>query len=152
MRLSKHFTLQEMTFSQKAARLGINNAPSREEINNLRNVCNFILEPVRVHYNKAITPSSGYRGEVLNIAVGGSENSQHRQGEAVDFSVPTIPNLEVCQWIIENVEFDQLILEYPSSNPFSGWIHCSYNGDKNRGEVLTKTRQGYSEGLNDEII
>lgn len=140
--------MQEMTFSQKASRLGINNDPNREEINNLRDVCNFILEPVRIHYNKAMTPSSGYRGEVLNIAVGGSDNSQHREGKAVDFSVPTIPNLEVCQWIIENVEFDQLILEYPSENPFSGWIHCSYNGDKNRGGVLTKTRQGYSKGLN----
>jgi hypothetical protein len=147
MRLTKHFTLHELTASQTASRLGIDNVPTLEEIERLKDVCSFILERCRMHFNRPITPSSGFRGPKLNKAVNGSENSQHCRGEAVDFTVAGVPNLELAEWIRDHCEFDQLILEYPTEDPFAGWVHCSYKATGNRGEVLTATRNGYKKGL-----
>ena len=70
MRLSKHFSLEEMTRSMVAARKGIDNTPGAGEIKNLENVCYEILEPVRAHFDKPIMVSSGYRSEALCEAIG----------------------------------------------------------------------------------
>ena len=146
MELSKNFTLAEMTRSETAERDGITNKPNQEEINYLERVCNEILQPIRDHYGVAITPSSGFRCEALNKAVGGSAKSQHVQGQAVDFTVPGIDILELAYWIKENIRFDQLILEQRQEG--KAWIHCSIS-DKNRNEVLTKTLKIYAKGLPD---
>ena len=147
MRLTKHFTLDEMTASQTASRLGIDNTPNEDQTENLRDVCSFILERCRANFGKSITPSSGFRGPELNKAVNGSKNSQHCKGEAVDFKIAGIPNLELAEWIKDNCEFDQLILEYPTSDPFAGWVHASINRHNNRSMTLTATRQGYLKGF-----
>jgi zinc D-Ala-D-Ala carboxypeptidase len=89
----------------------------------------------------------------LNKAVGGSATSQHCKGEAVDMEVPGVPNYELAKWIQDNLEFDQLILEfYTSGIPDSGWVHCSYkHGGPQRNSVLTAARVDgktkYSVGL-----
>lgn len=147
--LTKHFTLAELTASQTASRLGINNVPNPTQIDNLREVCRAILEKCRVHYGVAITPSSGFRSEELNRAIGGSTSSQHTKGEAVDFKVPGVPNMLLAEWIRDNCDYDQLILEYPrKDDPNAGWIHVSFNRwATNRREVLTALSQGYVKGL-----
>lgn len=147
MKLSPHFSLDEMTKSQTAVRKGIPNVPKDEHIEAMKLLCEHILEPVREQYGKAFTPSSGYRSGELCIAIGSSVNSQHAKGEAADFEVPGISNLEVAGWIAGNLDFDQLILEhYEGGN--TGWIHCSYKGQGNRKEVLTYDRKnGYRKGL-----
>jgi soluble lytic murein transglycosylase-like protein len=133
--LSEHFKLAELIVSEVATENKIDNYPTDPVvIENLKAVCENILEPVRAHYGQAITPSSGYRSQALNRVVrGASKTSQHMVGEAVDFNVPGVSVPEVCQWIRQNLDFDQLILEKysPPQNP--GWVHCSYrrNG-KNR--------------------
>lgn len=138
MRLSAHFTLGELCFSQTAVRHGINNLPSTDTvIANLRALCIRVLEPVRVHYGVAITPSSGYRGPVLNKLVKGSTSSQHMAGEAVDFVVPGVSVPAVCDYIKANLDFDQLIQEYYNPKNGSGWVHCSYRrAGANRKQFL----------------
>jgi len=127
MQISDHFTLSELTKSSTAERLGIANEPGSVEVENLIMVCDQILEPVRNHYGIPFAPNSGFRGLELNRAIGSSGNSQHVKGEAVDFEVPGISNKEVALWVMENCEFDQLILEfYKEDIPDSGWVHCSY--------------------------
>ena len=131
MKLSEHFSLSEMTKSSTAERQGIANEPSESEIENLTLVCDNILEPVRNHYGIPFIPNSGFRCLELNRAIGSSDNSQHTMGKAVDFEVPGVSNKEVAIWVKDNCEFDQLILEfYKEGQPASGWIHCSYDVNK----------------------
>ena len=135
MQITKHFTLEELTRSDTAVRFGIDNEPGSEETENLVRVCDMILEPVRHRYDTPILPSSGYRCLELNRKIGSSDKSQHTKGQAVDFEVKGVPNMEVASWIMDNLDYDQLILEfYKEGQPNSGWIHCSYVGNENRNE------------------
>jgi len=146
MKLSEHFSLEEMTKSQTALRRNLPNQPSEAQTEALVLLCENVLEPVRSHFSIPFTPSSGYRSAELCVAIGSSVSSQHAKGEAADFEVPSISNLELCTWIINNLDFDQLILEcYTGGN--TGWVHCSYVED-GRKEVLTYDRlNGYRHGL-----
>jgi hypothetical protein len=146
--ISEHFSLRELTKSQTAARLGIDNVPDAFQMAYLERLCKDILEPVRENYGTAFSPSSAYRSPDLCEAIGSSRKSQHTKGQAADFEVPGVDNLSLAEWIRDNLKFDQLILEcYMPGNPNSGWVHCSI-ADKPRGEVLTYTKGvGYSKGL-----
>jgi zinc D-Ala-D-Ala carboxypeptidase len=127
MKLSQHFTLQELTKSSTALRLRIVNDPGALEIENLKQVCSFILEPVRTHYKIPFSPSSGYRCPNLNKAIGSKSTSQHVKGQAVDFELPGISNFEIASWMKQNLTFDQLILEFHQKEiPSSGWVHVSF--------------------------
>jgi zinc D-Ala-D-Ala carboxypeptidase len=147
MKLSEHFSLEEMTKSQTALRRNLPNTPSEAQTEALVLLCENILEPVRERFGIPFTPSSGYRSAELCVAIGSSVASQHAKGEAADFEVPSISNLELCTWIINNLDFDQLILEcYTGGN--TGWVHCSYKAEGNRKEVLTYDKEnGYRKGL-----
>ena len=151
MRLSKHFTLEEMTRSMVAARRGIDNTPGAGEIKNLENVCYEILEPVRAHFDLPIMVSSGYRSEALCEAIGSKKTSQHAKGQAVDFEIGGVPNIKIAYWIQANCDFDQLILEfYNKDDPAGGWVHVSYNEKgSNRKQVLTFDGKHYENGLPD---
>ena len=142
MLLSQNFTLREAVRSQVAARLGINNTPPDDIITKLRSVALYTLQLVRDHYRIPFSPSSWYRCLQLNRAIGSQDTSQHIRGEAVDIEVPSIPNIELAQWIMDNLEFDQLILEfYIEGDPSSGWVHVSYVTHRpNRMKVLTASR------------
>ena len=135
-RLSEHFALWELTKSQVADRNNIKNLPDEESTQNLESTCEEILEPVRRHYGKPIVPSSGYRCLALNRVLGSSDRSQHTTGQAVDFEVPGVANMDLARWIMDNVDYDQLILEfYKEGQPNSGWVHCSYVGQANRKQA-----------------
>lgn len=146
MNLSANFSLAEMVKSQTALRKGIDNTPDQSAIDNMEKLCTAILQPVRDHFGIPFTPSSGYRSPELCIAVGSTIKSQHAKGQAVDFEVPGVSNMELAEWIRDNLEFDQLILEcYTGGN--TGWVHCSYVHEP-RKEVLTYDRSnGYRKGL-----
>ena len=127
MQLSKNFSLAEMTKSQTAIRNGMSNNPSEGEVENLRLLCERVLQPIRDHFNHTVTISSGYRNAVLSRKIGSSENSQQWQGEAADFEIFGVSNKELADYINEELEYDQLILEYwKEEDPNSGWVHCSY--------------------------
>ena len=142
MKLSNNFSLKEMTASQTAERKGISNNPSEDHMNNLKELCENILQKVRDHYGKVVSVSSGYRSPELCVAIGSSVNSQHAKGQAADFEVYGLSNAELCKYIAENLDFDQLILEYHNiGEPNSGWIHCSYRSDgENRKQILRAYR------------
>ena len=142
MKLSDNFSLKEMTASQTAERKGINNNPSEDHMNNLKELCVNVLQKVRDHYGKVVSVSSGYRSPELCVAIGSSVNSQHAKGQAADFEVYGLSNAELCKYIAENLDFDQLILEYHNiGEPNSGWIHCSYRSDgENRKQILRAYR------------
>lgn len=148
MELSPHFTLVELTHSDKAIELGIDNTPSEEVIERLKIVCCRILEPVRDHYRIPFRPNSGYRCPELNAVLNGSKTSQHMTGQAVDFEVPGIANYDLALWISTNLVYDQLILEnYTQGVPNSGWVHCSIISGKNRMECLTINKGVRQNGL-----
>ena len=147
MKLSKNFSLDELTKSQTALRMGIDNEPTPGDLYNLSQLCDNILQPVREHFGKPVTVSSGYRSVALCEAIGSSAKSQHAKGEAADFEIMGIENKEVAVWIRDNLDFDQLILEfYKDGEPSSGWIHCSYS-DNNRGSVLKYDGKNYTKGF-----
>lgn len=132
------FSYKEFTHSDTAVRLGIDNTPSENDLKRGYEVYDNVIAPIRNEWGD-VRITSAYRSRELNKHVGGVTNSQHLTGEAVDFVVPGHSHKEVAEWIIENIEFDQLILE-PS------WIHISYTAT-NRNEVLTYTTNGLIRGL-----
>ena len=149
MHLSKNFSLEEMEKSSTAIRLGIKNKAGAGEIKNLGDLCYEVLEPVRAKFDKPVTITSGYRSPELSEAIGSKATSQHCLGEAVDMEVLSVSNLQVALWIENNCDFDQLILEYYTGEPNSGWIHVSYKDGSNRKQVLTFDGKSYTNGLPD---
>lgn len=152
MKLTNNFYLSELTKSEIASRLGLDNTPSQEVLNNLQFLAEKILQPVRDHYKVPVVINSGYRSPAVNEATKGSKTSQHMTGQAADFEIPGIDNKKLAKWIKDNLVFDQIILEfYKEGEPSSGWVHCSYNPIKNRRSILTaKLVNGktmYTEGL-----
>ena len=136
MMLSDHFSLAEFTKSQTAIRKGIKNDPNDAAIENMRLLCENILEPVRQHYDIPFTLNSGFRCLALNEAVGSSSRSQHVTGQAADFEIPTIANKDLAHWIVDNLDYDQVLLEfYKEGDPSSGWVHCSYDNGNNRKQA-----------------
>ena len=151
MQLSKHFKLEEFTKSMTATRKGIDNTPGAGEIKNLENLCYEILEPLRAKFDKPITITSGYRSPSLSEAIGSKSTSQHCKGMASDLEIFGIPNIQVAHWLQNNVDFDQLILEfYSPDDPAAGWVHISYNEKgANRKQVLTFDGKKFENGLPD---
>ena len=142
IRVSKNFALSEMVKSATAERLNVDNSPSDIHLVNLTHLAIHILQPVRDQFG-VITINSGYRSPALNAKVGGSKTSQHCNGQAADFESFSTPNPDLAKWIANNLEFDQLILEfYDGVNPNSGWVHCSYNLMGNRKKIMTALKTG----------
>ena len=137
MNLTKNFSISELTKSQTAERKGIDNTPSTEHQENLKKLCENVLQPIRDHFEQVVSVSSGYRSPVLCAAIGSKSTSQHARGEAADFEIFGVSNKELADWIHYNTNYDQLILEYwNESDPNSGWVHCSYSESNNRRQYL----------------
>jgi len=137
MNLSNNFTLNELIYSDTAIRKGIENNPNEEQINNLKLLCENILEFVRNNFNSPVIINSGYRSPEICLAVGSTIKSQHTKGQAVDFEIIGIANKIIADWIVANLDYDQCILEFWNENePNSGWIHCSYSKEGNRKQYL----------------
>ena len=152
MKLSEHFTLEELCKSQTASRMGIDNSPSTSQVDSLRYLAQRILEPVRSEYGVPYTPSSGYRSPERNRAIGGASTSQHCLGQAADIEIPNLSNLGLAWWIRTHLDFDQLILEhFDTSDPSSGWVHVSVvspdSRKYNRHDTLVYDGKSYSGGL-----
>ena len=137
MSLTENFSLEELTKSQTAVRKGIDNTPGPEHQENLKSLCEMILQPIRDHFSRVVTISSGYRSPELCTAIGSKITSQHAKGQAADFEIFGVSNKELADYIDQNLDYDQLILEYwNESDPNSGWVHCSFNTQGNRKQYL----------------
>lgn len=136
MNLSKHITLKEATHSLYALTHGINNEPNAIVLKNMAFVAEHVFEPLRVHFNVPIAINSFYRSARLNKEIGGTANSQHIFGMAIDLtSNGKVTNKQLFDYIRENLPFDQLIWESGTDlNP--NWIHVSLTQGKNRSQVL----------------
>jgi hypothetical protein len=142
MKLSNNFTLAELCNSAAAKRFGIDNTPGKEEIKNLELIAKNILQPIRDHFDAPIHVISGYRSAGLNKKVGGAKTSQHLTGNAVDIDNDNteISNLEIFNFIKNNLVFDQLIYEFGNDNG-PDWVHVSL-AKKNRKQILKAVKNG----------
>lgn len=134
MRLSKNFTYEEFIRSSSAERMGIDNRPKTKEeekkvIENLRNLCLEVLQPLRDYVGAPVHINSGYRCKALNLAVGGVKNSQHSRGEAADIRIASPKQgREWAAWIEDNCRFDQMLLERNKNGGV--WLHVSCKRDE----------------------
>lgn len=137
--LTKNFSLHEMLISPVAVRKGIEAQfnPDAEIINNLKLLCENVLQPLRDAIGRPILVNSGYRAPELNKLIGGSTQSQHMFGMAADIEDLVGGNQFLFNKIIElDLPFDQLIDEFDFS-----WIHISYDPAKNRKKILKAVRE-----------
>ena len=135
--LTKHFTLKEILHSDTAKKLNIENTPKAYQADNMRTLCNNVLEPLRKEFGEIVI-TSGFRSVALNKAVGGVLLSQHTKGEAADIRIGTPEKgNKMFEWIKRNTLFDQLIYER-NRKTGSMWIHVSSKKERkeNRGEVI----------------
>jgi hypothetical protein len=134
MKLSRYFTLAELTHSDTAARENIPNQPGGSEIESLRALCKTVLDPLRDAVGRPIKVNSGYRGPALNQRIRGSATSQHLQGMATDIQAPGTTVLDLFKLVIRlGLPFDQVI--YEAQNATTKWVHLSHNPSANRGEI-----------------
>ena len=141
MNLSANFSLHELTKSETALRMGFDNSPDDEATENLRLLCEKVLQPVRDHFGKGVKVNSAYRSPESNAAVGGSKTSDHCKGMAADIEIPGVANAELAQWIMDNLDYTQLIHEfYTPGIPDSGWVHVSYDPANLKNQELTATK------------
>tara|TARA_R100001082_G_C4360076_1_gene158881 strand:- start:310 stop:810 length:501 start_codon:yes stop_codon:yes gene_type:complete len=145
MRLSKNFTLNELTYSATALRLGIDNEPSKEGIYKLTLLATELLQPIRERLSAPIRISSGYRSPQLSEVIGSSSNSQHCRYEAVDVQYVRrgkMDNLAIYNALIElDLDYDQCILEFGNATEYvdpthPNWIHISWKISDNRKQTL----------------
>lgn len=129
-KLSASFSLDEFVISQVAERHGYRNNPNEKQIESLRLLCVNVLQPLREIINVPIFINSGFRSFDVNAVVGGRFNSQHLEGKAADFVVPSMNLVDVFNIVLQQLQFDQLIFE------FGKWIHVSWNGELNRKDVM----------------
>jgi putative chitinase len=134
-----------MIVSPTAKKLGLPNTPTPQHIENMRYCCEKILEPVRAKFGP-VTINSSYRAPAVNKAVGGSATSQHVNGQAIDFEVKGVDNKKVADWVADNLEFDQVILEfYSAGDKNSGWVHASIKkegGNRKMRMIASKSKAG----------
>jgi zinc D-Ala-D-Ala carboxypeptidase len=141
--LTKNFSLHELTKSEAALRLGLENEPDEQQLAALKLLAEKVLQPVRDHYNKGVKVNSGLRVLLVNRAIGSKDTSDHVKGQAGDIEIPGVANAELAEWVKDNLEFTQLILEfYTPGIPDSGWVHVSYDPDNLKKQVMTATKQG----------
>ena len=141
MNLTANFSLAEMVKSETALRRDMDNTPGETEIGNLKLLCERVLQPVRDHFAMGVKVNSGFRHPEVNAAVGGSRTSDHCKGLAADIEIPGVPNYELAEWIRDNLEYTQLILEfYTRGVPDSGWVHASFDPANLKKQVVTATR------------
>lgn len=141
MRVSPYFTLEEFEYSDTAKQNGIENIIPLELIPNIIRLHDNILHPLRKNLGHPVRITSGYRCSALNKIIGGSDNSQHKKGEATDIEVVGQSNLVVFNWIRKNCEFDQLILEQVGN---AKWVHVSYRFGNNRKQCLRYDGRTYT--------
>jgi len=162
MKISKHVSYKEGVHSNTALRKGLDNTPNKEQLKCMKEIAEDIFEPLRAYVGGPIKINSFFRGEPVNTAIGGSKNSQHMKGQAMDIddTFGRMSNAEMYTFIKDHLDYDQLIwefgTEYPEGNP--NWVHISYvtHRANRKQEVIAitknrKTRYIKGEGINEYL-
>ena len=149
--ISKHISYKEATYSNYAKKHKIENKPNEEQLENMKLIAEKVFEPLREWVGGPIRVNSFFRSKQLNEGIGGSKTSSHLKGQAIDItSMGLKSNLEMFNYIKDNLEFDQLIWEYGKRNP--KWLHVSFNSVKNRKQVLIIKEVGNYKYFNNALI
>lgn len=130
MKLSENFTLEELSKTST----GLHNTPNKKQTDSLRQLAINVLQPARDALGP-IKVTSAYRSQAVNAKVGGVSTSQHTKGEAADL-IMAGGQKKLLEWLIANVEFDQIISEFPDANGNPQWVHVSYKEGANRNQKL----------------
>jgi hypothetical protein len=136
--ISKHISNKEGVYSRTAIRRNLDNTPNEEQLANMKVLANKIFEPLRIYVNGPIKINSFFRSPELNTAIGGSRNSQHCRGQAIDLddTFGEMTNAEMYKFIKAHMDFDQLIWEFGDNNN-PAWVHVSYvSSEENRNRCL----------------
>lgn len=141
MQLTEHFTLEEMTRSNIARQKGVKNEPNESQIENLKLLCEYILEPIREKLNTPLYISSGFRSEKINTLVGGSKTSQHLLGQAADIQIfdKKLTNTDLFNIIVEMIRSGEITTGQCIAEKVGGeisWVHISTPTDRLRNQVL----------------
>jgi len=142
-KISKHVSYKEGVRSTTALRLGLNNNPSDDHLENMKLLSEKVFEPLRTFVNGPIRINSFYRGPELNKAIGGSKKSQHCKGQAMDIddTYGHMSNATMFNWIRKTLSYDQMIWEFGTKNN-PDWVHVSYvSKEKNRNRCLKAYRE-----------
>lgn len=145
MKLSKNFSLAELTRSATAESRGISNKPDAQELENLKSLA-AVLEDVRALLGgRPIIISSGFRSAALNKAIGGSQTSDHSNGLAADFVCPNYGYvMHICEAIRDSdIQFDQLIYEQGNTE----WVHLGVGTRMRRQSMSWSKSAGYVAGI-----
>jgi zinc D-Ala-D-Ala carboxypeptidase len=140
-KLSQYISWAEALSYASCKRNGVDiadNQPSDKALKYIKDTIKYVFEPIRAHFNTPIGVTTFYRGTALNGAVKGVKSSQHTLGQALDIDADiygNITNNDIAIWAIDNLEFDQLILEDVKADGTIGWLHISYVDNKNRGKI-----------------
>lgn len=136
MTLSRFFTLEELTRSDTATRLGIPNLPDEAQHANLVALCGAVLDPLREAIGMPIKINSGFRAQRVNEAIPGSAKvSQHLEGKAADIVTSGMSVLDLFKRVIQlGLPFDQII--YEAKSPQSKWVHVSHDSARQRSEIM----------------
>ncbi len=146
MQITEHFSLKELTQSETARRLGLQNVPSAAEMANIQYTAEQ-LEKIRAYVGRGIVVTSCFRSERVNKAVGGSPTSAHRFGLAADCDAIGLTSLAFAKEIIKmrdegEITFDQLILEFPERGD-GAWVHVGFRRNSPmRNQIMTATKKG----------
>lgn len=116
-----HFTIRELTRSETAVRMGIDNTPPYEAVENMRRLISEVLDPAREELGIPIIVNSGYRSVRLNKAVRGVPRSYHLYGRAADLNTGTIEGNRKLFEILKRLPHVELIWETGGV-----WIHVAY--------------------------
>ena len=142
--ISKHVSYKEGVHSNTALRKGLDNNPNEEQLKCMKEVAENIFEPLRSYVGGPVKINSFFRGEPVNTAIGGSKNSQHMKGQAMDIddTFGRMTNAEMYHFIKDHLDFDQMIWEFgDEDNP--DWVHVSYVSEEdNRNRCLKAYREG----------
>lgn len=154
-KVSKHITYAEATSTST----GVDNTPSHNQLEIMKGVAENLFEPLREGLgNNPIRLNSFFRSKSVNKAIGGAHRivdgkyiatSQHCKGMAIDMDGIKSTNAEIFFFILDNLDFDQLIWEKgDDTNP--DWIHASWKPNNRRKQVLIfdgKSYSTYKEGM-----
>jgi len=143
-KISEHISFKEATHSQTANKFGLENKPNKDHIKNMEILAEKVFEPLRDWVGGPIKINSMFRSEELNNRIGGAMSSSHILGNAFDItSLGKKTNLEMLNYIIKNLDFDQIISEFPNQDGEPRWLHISYlNKKDNRKQALEIKRKG----------
>ena len=140
-KISKHISYKEATYSNYAKKHKIENKPNDEQLENMKLIAKEVFEPLSERVGGPIKVNSFFRSEELNTGIKGSLKSSHLKGQAIDLTTMGLKtNLEIFNYIKDNLDFEQLIWEYGRNNPV--WVHVSYKSKNNRKQVLVVKEVG----------